>query len=63
MSGAKLICVRCGQEMLPSEISLEYLGHKMTHSFPKCPVCGAVYIPEETVNGKIREVETVLEDK
>jgi uncharacterized OB-fold protein len=63
MSDEKLICHKCGREMIPMETSLEYLGHKMTHKFPKCPDCGIVYIPEEIVNGKIHEVETELEDK
>jgi len=49
--------------MQPTETALEYLGHKITHIFPTCPVCKLVYIPEKEVNGKMHQVETELEDK
>jgi uncharacterized protein (DUF2225 family) len=42
---------------------LAYLNHEFSHELLRCPVCGQVYIPEELANGRISEVETMLEDK
>jgi hypothetical protein len=66
MSGTgteKLICCKCNVELVLADVALEYLGHKLTQPFPTCPVCKAVYIPEEAVSGKIRKLEMVLEEK
>jgi uncharacterized protein with PIN domain len=63
MENEKLICAKCDRELELKEVSLEYLGHRLSHSFPVCPVCGQVYISEEIVTGKIHQVETELEDK
>jgi ferredoxin len=58
-----MICARCGVPLEPAETKFSYLGHAFSHPVPKCPVCGQVYISEELVNGKISEVEALLEDK
>ncbi|MGI5892395.1 MAG: DVU_1557 family redox protein [Bacillota bacterium] len=63
MGEEKLICLKCNIEMVPTEINLEYLGHRMTHEFLSCPNCNNLYIPEELVVGKMHKVETELEDK
>jgi hypothetical protein len=39
------------------------MNHQFRYDFPRCPVCGQVYISEEIVNGKMKEVEIALEDK
>jgi len=59
----KLICQKCNKELELANATLEYLEHKMTHQFLACPECKAVFIPEETVNGKIHQLEMNLEDK
>ncbi|NTV91692.1 MAG: DNA-binding protein [Clostridiales bacterium] len=59
----KLFCVKCKVKMEPADVNLEYLGHRMTHKFPVCPVCGQIFIPEDIVSGKMHQVETELEDK
>lgn len=61
--GRKLKCARCGEYLRPRKTLLEYLGHRMTYELPGCPVCGQVFVPEEIAKGKMREVETTLEDK
>ena len=63
MSQEKLICSKCNKELEPTQVNLEYLGHKMTYQFPACPVCKQVYVSEDMVRGKIHQVEKVLEDK
>jgi DNA-directed RNA polymerase subunit RPC12/RpoP len=56
-------CAKCDKELVLEPTLLTYLGHTMTHDFPRCPSCGQVFIPEEIVDSKMREVEISLEDK
>lgn len=63
MAPEKLICCKCNKELESATIKLEYLGHSMSHQFLTCPVCKHSYIPEETVMGKMHQVEMELEDK
>lgn len=56
-------CVKCDKQLEPANVTLNYLGHQITHEFPRCPVCGNVFISEEIVMGKMLQVEYVLEDK
>ncbi|MGI5900943.1 MAG: DVU_1557 family redox protein [Desulfitobacteriia bacterium] len=63
MGQEKLICCKCDRDLELAEVSLEYLGHKMTHQFLACPQCKQVYISEDIVTGKMRTVEQELEDK
>jgi uncharacterized protein with PIN domain len=63
MSEEKYICVKCNVEMVPTNVNLDYLGHRMTHEFFACPACKNLYIPEAVVVGKMHKVETDLEDK
>ncbi len=59
----RLKCVKCNEYLVPTKTLLKYLGHQMTYEFPRCPVCGQGFVPEEIARGKMREVETTLEDK
>lgn len=63
METGKLICGKCRVPLEPKKVTLEYLGHTVSQEFPCCPVCSQIYIPEETVRGKMHEVEIMLEDK
>ena len=56
-------CVKCDRELELAETTFEYLGYTMTHEVPRCPECGQVFISEELVRGKMRDVEISLEDK
>jgi Fe-S oxidoreductase len=58
-----LICAKCRTPLLEIETRFEYLKHEFSHAIPKCPVCGLVYVSEELAEGKMFEVETMLEDK
>ncbi|MDD2483601.1 MAG: DNA-binding protein [Eubacteriales bacterium] len=58
-----LLCNKCKVEMEDSEVSFAYLNHSFRHKVKRCPKCGQVYLPEELVNGRMSEVETVLEEK
>lgn len=59
----KLVCHRCRKELEPRKTDFTYLGHTFYADMLRCPECGEVFIPEETVRGRIAEVEMQLEDK
>ena len=60
---AKLKCLGCGCGYVSRRVTLSYVGHSFSVEVPCCPLCGNVYIPMELAEGKMREVETMLEDK
>lgn len=59
----KLKCMKCNEYLVPTKTLLKYLGHQLTYDFPRCPVCGQVFVPEDIAKGKMHEVEMTLEDK
>jgi predicted RNA-binding Zn-ribbon protein involved in translation (DUF1610 family) len=56
-------CGKCGAELVLKKTVLKYLGHTVSHEVPACPKCGKVYIPQELAEGRMCEVEQLLEDK
>jgi hypothetical protein len=56
-------CCKCGRELVPKKVVLEYLGHAVAHEVPTCPKCGKVFIAQELAEGRMSEVEQQLEDK
>lgn len=60
---SKMICGKCGVAMEPRKAKLRYLGHEFWEELPSCPICGQVYISEELAIGKIRTLESTLEEK
>lgn len=56
-------CVKCNIALELAPVTLEYLGHSFDVELPRCPKCGQVLVMEELVRGKIKKVETTLEDK
>ncbi len=56
-------CCRCDRALTPKRIVFEYLGHTVAHEVPTCPKCGKVYISKDLAEGKMSEVEQLLEDK
>lgn len=56
-------CCKCDVPMEERKTVFEYLGHEMNYPVLRCPVCGQAFIPEELVDGKIAEVEALLEEK
>lgn len=63
MAEQKLICYRCQCPLEKKRVDFEYLGHTFFADAPRCPKCGEVYLSEELVNSRVREVEQQLEDK
>lgn len=59
----KLLCAKCGEEMIDARADFTYLGHLFHSEIPTCPKCGKRFISRELAEGKIKEVETILEDK
>ncbi|MGI6727881.1 MAG: DVU_1557 family redox protein [Anaerovoracaceae bacterium] len=58
-----LICDRCKVELVMADTEFSYLGNVMRHKVPRCPECGMIYLPENLVLGRMRELEEVLEEK
>ncbi len=56
-------CLKCRQNLVLGQVTVEYMGNQFTTELPKCPACGLVLISEETAMGKMAEVEQILEDK
>jgi predicted nucleic acid-binding Zn-ribbon protein len=56
-------CGCCNRELVMKKTVLVYLGHSVSHEVPTCPKCGKVLIPEELAEGRMAEVEQLLEDK
>lgn len=58
-----LICDKCNVDMVDADVQFSYLNRSFRHKVPRCPQCGQVYISEELVNGRMRDVEVLLEEK
>lgn len=56
-------CCKCNVEMVEKKTTFTYLGHEANYVVLRCPVCGQAYVPQELADGKIAEVETLLEEK
>lgn len=59
----KLICDKCNVEMQLIEVHFKYLSRSFRYKVPRCPQCGQVSLPEELVNGRMSEVEAMIEEK
>ena len=58
-----LVCRKCSEKLTPKKVVFEYIGSNFTYDLPCCPKCGDVFISAELAEGKIAEVEQLLEDK
>ena len=58
-----MICGKCNVKLEEQPAVFQYLGHELTHSVLRCPVCGQVFIPEDLAKGKMHEIESMLEEK
>jgi hypothetical protein len=59
----KLICCKCNKELELVKTDFTYLGHSFFTDVPRCPECGQVFISEDLVKGRMKDVEMQLEDK
>lgn len=63
MEEKQWICRKCDVELVEQDVVFEYLGRTMTHKALRCPKCASVLIPSDLAEGKIAEVELLMEDK
>ena len=59
----KLICDRCQVEMEELEAQFTYLKRTFRHKVDRCPKCGQVSLSEDLVDGRMSEVEALIEEK
>jgi len=59
----RLKCAKCGSALVLRSVNFGYMGRTFAHDVPVCPDCGKPYISRELAEGKMAEVETLLEDK
>jgi len=56
-------CGKCNQELQIKKTVFSYLGHTFSHEVPTCPKCGKIFISKELAEGRMAEIEELLEDK
>ena len=56
-------CARCGVPLEEKKIIFTYMGRSFGHEVPACPKCGKVFISRELAQGRMAEVEALMEDK
>ena len=56
-------CAKCGVMLVSKKKIFSYMGSTFSHEAPRCPVCGAVFISKELAEGKMSEIEQLMEDK
>jgi rubredoxin len=56
-------CAVCNLALAPKKTVFKYLERSFTHEVLCCPSCGRVFIPPELAEGRMAEVERMLEDK
>ena len=59
----RLICHRCDVALIPMEARFDYLQRSFKQKVLRCPECGQIFIPESLAQGRMKEVETTLEEK
>lgn len=57
------VCAKCGVPLAPKKIVFTYMGRSFGHEVPACPKCGKVFISRELAQGRMAEVELLMEDK
>ena len=63
MSDRELKCSKCGVALVKRQVMFPYMRRTFGHEVPVCPKCGKAYISRELAEGKMAEVEILLEDK
>ncbi len=57
------ICEQCACTLEQKKMQVFYLENAFEVSLPCCPQCGLTLIPKSLAEGKMLEVERLLEDK
>ena len=63
ITGDGWVCGKCGAALERKPVDITYMGSSFNVELPCCASCGFVFIPPELANGKMEEVEKILEDK
>ena len=58
-----LKCSKCNEPLVVKQAMFSYMRRNFGHEVPVCPKCGKVYISRELAEGRMAEVEVLLEDK
>ena len=58
-----MICDKCEVQMQEMDANFSYLDRTFRHKVLRCPQCGQVSLSEELVNGRMSEVEALIEEK
>lgn len=56
-------CETCKAPLQILPVVITYMGSSFQVDLPRCPTCGYTFIPPDLAEGKMREVERILEDK
>lgn len=56
-------CGRCNEPLVERKVVFQYMGRSFGHAVPACPQCGQTFISKELAQGKMAEVEALMEDK
>jgi hypothetical protein len=59
----RLRCAKCDAELVTQQYTFGYMNRTFGYEVPVCPRCGRAYISRELAEGKMAEVEILLEDK
>ena len=59
----KWVCRKCGVPLVTKKTLFNYMERNISEDLPCCPKCGKVFISPELCNGRMCEVEAMLEDK
>ncbi|MDA8307269.1 MAG: hypothetical protein M0Z81_10620 [Deltaproteobacteria bacterium] len=57
------LCSKCGLPLEIGKVDVGYLGSVFPVDLYRCSQCGQVFVPEDIAQGKMAEVEKLLEDK
>ena len=57
------ICAKCDIPLAQKNTVFAYMGMTFSHEVKRCPECGIVFISKELADGKMAEVEQLMEDK
>ena len=57
------VCAKCDVLLVPKKTLFAYMDMAFSHEALRCPVCGAVFITRGLADGKMAEVEQLMEDK
>ena len=58
-----LKCAKCDVELVERQVMFSYMRRSFGHNVPVCPRCGKAYISRDLAEGRMAEVEVLLEDK